>query len=326
MRNNFRLGLVAEMENGKTGNSRVIKSEDWKYLSNFFRFKGEVVLFDWKNMGSDFRVSEYMEGTEGFFGVSRKTSDIRNLCDVVYIGQLGKIHERKEEFLKFLDIMEEFPGQVVNPIKTIRSNLSKDYLLKLQSRGVRVVPTLEVEEGCSLAELRRLNFSNYERPIDDLVLKPKVFGEQGGGVLRVSEIRRDEDLQSYLKTHGKMIVQPLISDIYTRGENSFIFTGRNFSHGLNKTTGKFKINLCDSVKYSRIDPTKSEVELCQSVFDLWPTDFGYCRVDIIPSDKPLVAEVEMVNPAGYLAEVNAFEKYSLRLEDRLKDICDGKWN
>ena len=325
MKNEFRLGLVAEIKDGDVGGSRVIKSKDWNYFFNFFREKGDVVLFDWKNVGSDFNVCEYAVGSRDSFDVLEEKADIRELCDIMYIGQLGKIYERRETFLGFLDILEKFPGQVINPIETIKGNLSKHYLLELQDKGISVIPTVDVSNGYGFLDLERLEFPNYGKSIDDLVLKPKIFGEQGNGVVRLSEIGGEEGFQGYLKRHKEAIAQPLIDDIYFRGEDSFVFTGRKFSHGLNKVTGNFKINFCNSSRYSSKEPSADEMALCQSVFDAWPSAFGYARIDIVPSDKPLIGEVEMVNPAGYLAEVNAFEKYSQNLNKRIKEIHEGRW-
>ena len=325
MKNKFNLGLIAEIKEDSNHPSSPVKSKDWKYFFDFFRGNGDVALFDWKSVDENFNVNEYLVGNKDSFEVVKGQEDIRNLCDIVYIGQLGKIHQNKNKFMTFLDTLENFPGQVVNPIETIKGNLSKGYLLELQDKGISVIPTLDVDKAYSLNDLRNMEFPNWSKSIDDLVLKPKVFGEQGSGVIRLSEIADQKELNNYLKANGETIAQPLINDIYTRGENSFIFTGREFSHGLNKITGNFKINLCESSKYSPRLPTKKEMDLCQSVFDVWPTNFGYVRMDIIPSENPLIGEVEMVNPAGYLSEVNAFEKYSTNLNKRLNEVYEGKW-
>lgn len=325
MANKFRLGLVAELNNGEDG-SRAIMSEDWNYFFDFFRARGDVALFDWKSVGDDFSVDEYALGSRNFSSVVKGKAYIRNLCDVIYIGQLGKIHERKNDFLKFLDIMEDFHGQVINPVDTIRNNLSKGYLLELQDKGISVIPTIDVSRGYSFSDLERLNFPNYRKSIDDLVLKPKVFGEQGNGVVRLSEIEGEDGLRKYLGEHGEVIAQPLLDDIYVKGEDSFIFTGRDFSHGLNKVTGKFKINLCSSdkssPKYSPKSPTPEQMVLCQSALDAWPTPFGYARIDIVSSDVPLIGEVEMVNPAGYALEIGALETYSKNLNKTFNEVFE----
>lgn len=325
MRNKFRLGLVAELNSGDDG-SRAIMSEDWSYFFDFFRARGDVALFDWKNVGEDFSVDEYALGSSDFSSVMGERADIRDLCDVVYIGQLGKIYERKNDFLKFLDTMGGFPGQVINPVDTIRSNLSKGYLLELQDKGVSVIPTVDVSRGYSFSGLEKLKFPNYRKSIDDLVLKPKIFGEQGNGVVKLSEIGDEDGLRKYLSEHGEVIAQPLLNDIYAKGEDSFIFTGREFSHGLNKVTGGFKINSCgsnnSSPKYSPKSPTPEQMDLCQSALDAWPTPFGYARIDIVSSDIPLIGEVEMVNPAGYSSDIGALGTYSNNLNRVFNEVFE----
>ncbi len=321
MENKFKLGLVAEL-----GTESLIKSKDWAYFMNFFREKGDVVLFDWKDVSSNFIIPRFVLGSKDDLGLVESNEDIRNLADILYVGQLGKIHKKKEDFMSFLNILENFSGIVVNPIETIKGNLSKQYLLDLQKKGISVIPTVDVYINYSIQYLKNLNFPNYGKSIEDIVLKPKVFGEQGNGVIKLSDLKGESEFKDYLKNNGEVIAQPLVNEIYAKGENSYIFTGRNFSHGLNKITGNFKINFCGSSKYVSIKPTKAEMDLCQSVFDVWPTNFGYARLDIIPSEKPLIGEVEMVNPAGYLSETGSFEKYSKNLNKRLNEVYQGKWN
>jgi glutathione synthase/RimK-type ligase-like ATP-grasp enzyme len=324
MKNDFRLGLVAEIKDEEGHPFSPVMSEDWKYFTDFFRSRGDVVLFDWKTLRNDFTVPEYVLGSQDSLEVVRERTDIRDLCDVAYIGQLGKISQDKVGFLNFLNIIEGFPGIVVNPISTIKGNLSKQYLIDLQEKGVNVIPTLDVRHDATLEELANLDFPRYGKSDNGVILKPKIFGEQGIGVVRLEDFSNEGKLHEYLTTSGEVIAQPLIEDIFTRGENSFIFTGRKYSHGLNKITGNFKINYTtdSNSRYSAISPTDAELELCEAAFDALPDRFGYVRVDIISGDNPMIGEVELVNPACYLADSGALETYSMNLNERLNEIFE----
>jgi len=326
MKNNFKLALVAEIGNKENP----IKSHDWSFFMNFFKEKGEVILFDWKSLKKDFMVSRYIKENDNTLEIIEKETDIRDLCDIIYIGQLGQIHQNKEPFMKFLDILESFPGEVINPIKTIKKNLSKQYLIDLQKKGIKVIPTINIDSNMSISELENLEFPNYGKAKDGIVLKPKVFGEQGDGVVKLEDFSSEEELQEYFLKSSGIIAQPLIKDIYIKGENSFIFLGRKYSHGVNKITGEFKINFksdsTNKTKYIPTTPTEKELKLCNDAFNVLGIKYGYLRIDIIPGENPLIGEIEMINPAGYLKEVGAFHTYSENLNKRLNEIFNAGKN
>lgn len=329
MKNKFKLGLVAQITNSK---ENPIKSKDWAFFMNFFRERGDVIMFDWKTLDENFKVPRYAKGYKDSIKIVEEEIDIRDSCDIIYIGQLGKIHESQEEFMNFLNILEDFTGNVINPIKTIKANLSKQYLIDLQEKNIPVVPTLDVDSSFTINDIKNLKFPNYGKTKDGIVLKPKVFGEQGKGVIKLEDLKNDQELKSYIVSSGEIIAQPLIKDIYTKGENSFIFLGKEYSHGVNKITGEFKINFDvnskNETKYDKASPTKKELELCNNAINSLNSKFEYLRIDIIPGDNPLISEIEMVNPAGYLEEVDAHFIYSEKLNKRLNnifDMGDKKW-
>jgi glutathione synthase/RimK-type ligase-like ATP-grasp enzyme len=318
-KNDFNLALVAEIDERKKNKFSPVKSEDWKYFLDYFRKRGNVSLFDWKDLEDNFKVRKHIKADDKKISIVNNPEDIRHFCNLIYIGQLGEIGSKKDNFIKFLDILEGFPGKVMNPLETIRDNLSKQYILYLQDKDIPVIPTLDVNQNWKLNDIRKLNFPNYGKAKEGIVLKPKYFGEQGKNVIMLDELKNEFELNTYLERIGEVIAQPLIKEIYSKGENSFIFLGNEFSHGLNKLTGKFKINFCESSKYTKIFPTQKETDLCEKVLEIWPKKIGYSRIDIIPGKKPLIGEVEMVNPAGYLAETNSKETYSRNLEKKLNE-------
>jgi hypothetical protein len=324
--NNLRLGLVAEVDNSRDNISFPVKWEDWKVMLDYFSNFGNTILFDWKDLDNNLVLSRRVEGKNGnISGLIEEKRSLNDLVDLIYIGQLGKIHENKENFLNFLNFLKDFSGQTINELKIIRENLSKQYLLDLQNKGVSVVPTLEINKEYLFKDLAGIIFSNYKKSIEDLVLKPKFFGEQGSGILKLSEIKNAEEFEDYKKINGKILVQPLIEEIYSLGENSLIFVGGKFSHAINKYTGNFNTNLSPNTKYVEHFPSKEELQLCEQAFKILSVNPNYSRVDIIPSEKPLISEVEMLNPSCYLDKIKGFyEKFLGNLNSELNKVYKEK--
>ena len=324
MNNDFSLGLVAETLKDEEGNFSEIKSEDWKGIYSYFTNKGyDVHMFDWKALDENLDIQEHLNGDGREEKFHYKRSNLNNTCNIVYIGQLGKIYDKADKFWNFLDYMENFDGITVNPIKTIKNNLSKQYLLDLNEKGIPAIPSKEVDSSYSLQDINDLDFDlDRKGKLEDIVLKPKVFGEKGQGVKRLSEFENEEELNDYISSFESVIAQPFLDDIEKKGENSYIFIGGEYSHGLNKRSGNFKVNLSPTTIYTPRDPSGDEKRLCEKVLSQWPDKHYYARLDLINSDTPYISEVEMVNPAGYLTETNSFERYLGKLDKKLNSLYE----
>lgn len=304
--NKFKIGLIAEIDNSSDNSSAPVKWEDWRIMLDYFSNKGDAIIFDWKDLDNNLIVSRWVKGVRGKAHLIEEKTSINDLVDIVYIGQLGEIYKNKKNFLDFLGSLEKFKGQVINSVPIMKNNLSKQYLLDLQKDGISVVPTLDVDNSYSISDLKNLEFPNYGKQIDGIVLKPKVFGEQGNDVVKLEDFPTEEKLQEYFSNSGEVIAQPLIREIFKKGENQIIFVGGKVSHAINKFTGTFKVNFCETRKYAKHIPTLEELELCNKAFSTLNVTPNYARVDIIPSDKPLISEIEMLNPSCSIERIEGF--------------------
>lgn len=296
-----------------------------KFLTDYFRKKRELVLIDWRDVNKNLEVKRYLLCNKDGIYLQTKKANLNALCNLLLVKQLGKIHKEKKDFLKFLDRLEKFKGKIINPIRSIKNNLSKQYLLYLQKKGFPVIPTIEIHKKYTLQEVKNLDFSfnkHYKHNVKDLIIKPKIFGEQGFEVRKLSSFENQKEFKKYLKINSPVIIQPLIEEIYKKGENSFVFLKKELIHAVNKLTGDFKINCREGMQCSIHHPNKKEIELCKRILEIWPDPFDYIRIDIIPHSKgPLVSEVEVVNPAFYIENVlslknnfiKKFEKFLLTI-------------
>ena len=274
-----------------------IKDHEWRFRFNSLRRNNNIYLFDWKDLGKGLSLRRYVFGNDE----SKELREGGNLdgLDIVHIGQLGRIYQRVEQFNNFLDNLGCFGGRVINPLETIRGNLSKQYLVDLYEKGVPVIPTIQLPNNLSLEEACDMEFSGWSERIEDIVSKPKNFGERGEDVVTLSSFNSDEEFQNYLHENRNVLAQPLIRDLYTGGENSLIFLRGRFIYGVNKFTGDFKVNASEGTMYARHFPGEKELDIARRAISDWPTPFDYVRVDMVNSENPLIMEVEMVNPSFY---------------------------
>ena len=284
----------------------------------------EIIAFDWRDLTSELKVKRFLRFTkEGIEKIEQET-DLNELCKVLLIKQLGKIYQQKKEFLSFIDYLKDFKGQLINELKTIKDNLSKQYILDLQEKGIPVIPTIGLNDSKTLEELRQLNFTTkfYNESPKDLVIKPKIFGEQGQGVRKLSSFKTEEEFQEYFESNKPLIVQPLIEEINTKGENGLIFLNDKFIHGVNKFTGEFKINFGNKVKYTKYIPNEKTLKVCRNIIKEMPYKAHHMRIDFIPhKDSILIGEVEMINPASYLEDIpEVSEGFIKELEILLNEV------
>jgi hypothetical protein len=121
-----------------------------------------------------------------------------------------------------------------NPIKTLRWNTDKDYLLDLEAAGVPIVPTIETH-CLNMAALEEARAAFGE---DVLVVKPAISGG-ADGTYRLS----GNDPVPFDVLEKEMLIQPLMPAIAEEGEYSLFHFGGRFSHAILKrpADGDFRV-------------------------------------------------------------------------------------
>lgn len=187
---------------------------------------------------------------------------------------------------------------LLNPLRVVRWNSHKRYLLDLQRHGVAVVPTTLVQASWRETGLGAL------LPAGELVVKPAV-GSGARGALRG---RSDEGrvllhIQDMLRT-GDALVQPFVPDIATAGEVSLVFFDGVFSHAVRKlpASGDYRVQDEHGGRVEPHRPTTAELQLALDALALSPGKPTYARVDLVTwGDAPAVMELELIEPELFLA-------------------------
>src|SRR4051812_3269413 len=160
--------------------------------------------------------------------------------DRVVIRSCWDYHKRLEEFLGWLDRMEREAVPLWNPVRVVRGNVDKSYLVDLAAAGLPVVPTVHLQRGAA-ADLAGLL---DERGWREVVVKPSV----SASAFRTRKVGRDEapasqaELDELLAASG-VLIQPFLAEIRSGGEWSLIFLRGDFSHAILKRprAGDFRV-------------------------------------------------------------------------------------
>jgi glutathione synthase/RimK-type ligase-like ATP-grasp enzyme len=211
-------------------------------------------------------------------------------------------------FLRWLD-RAAASAPVWNSPDIVRGNVRKRYLLELDARGVRIVPTQLFEQH---AQLRDVVFEHR------VVIKPEV----GAGSFHARAFELGDPAAhahlAMLTARGAALVQPYVPSVDDYGERSIIFIAGELTHairkaprfagGVEQTTGPFAIDDAERV-------------LAEAALAPFRDRLLYARVDVARDavGAPMVMELELVEPSLFFTRsAYALERFVTALAARLR--------
>ena len=228
--------------------------------------------------------------------------------------------DKIDTFYTWLNRLEELQVRVLNPISIVRWNADKRYLVELQEKGERVVPTLWLEQGSRLDVA-----SVFERlQSDKIIVKPAVSGgAKNTFALTPQEAEaRAESINSLLQQES-FLAQPFIPEIQSKGEWSFLFFNGEYSHAVLKTAkaGDFRVQHFFGGTIHTPEPPAHLLEAAHNLVDKYAQGCLYARVDGIERAGELVLmELELIEPFLFMAtSEGAIERYYDALAAQLQE-------
>ena len=184
---------------------------------------------------------------------------------------------------------------VVNPVPVLRWNSDKAYLAELGTKGVAIVPTVEVAalDDASLAE------AMAELATDEVVIKPAISGGADGThrIMPGAAIPADALGQ-------RRLVQPLMPGILTDGEYSLFFFAGRFSHAIVKrpASGDFRVQEQFGGRETPWDASDAARILAAQALGAVPAPPVYARVDMVGDavGSLHIMELELIEPSLFL--------------------------
>ncbi len=204
-----------------------------------------------------------------------------------------------DHYAAFLHWLERVDAatRLLNPLKALRWNLHKRYLVELAYAGLAVVPTELVLRGVEP------NWESLFARFGALVIKPAISAGSFGTVRVASGDVAAARAHRALHESRDLLVQPFLESILTHGEENLVCFGGAYSHAIHKGA-----RWAGDAEQSggRITPAPDMVVLASEVL-AWVRQRGfgaltYARVDIARGldGRPLLMELEIVEPSLFL--------------------------
>ncbi len=226
--------------------------------------------------------------------------------DLALLRSTWDYFRRYEEFLGWLARVERVT-RVINSPEVVRWNANKRYLSDLTARGVPTVPTAFIARD----QIVSLETLCADRGWGDVVLKPAVSANSWETVLIGTRGRADG--QAYLERHlrdREIMVQPFLTDVNEGGEQSLMFFGGRYSHGIKKTS-PFREGPRFEPEGIPIEPREDAIDMAHDVLvRAGLPEIPYARVDLARDEEglPVLLELELFEPTLFFREKPGSEK------------------
>lgn len=219
----------------------------------------------------------------------------------VVIRSCWDYHNRLDEFLDWVDLLEKQDIPLLNPPEIIRWNCNKRYLLDLEEKGVPIVPTIFLQNNSTENIKQLLKNHDWQRA----VVKPTVSATAFQTWLTSLEYPEPDQikLEKMLAEFPEIMIQQFLEVIRVGGEWSFIFFDGHFSHAVVKKpqAGDFRVQDDFGGTTFRQEPGEHLLKQADAILqtiDLVPL---YARVDCVDVDgKLILMELELIEPVLFL--------------------------
>ncbi|GAA4444252.1 hypothetical protein GCM10023188_46000 [Pontibacter saemangeumensis] len=230
--------------------------------------------------------------------------------EVIILKSPWDYFDKIDAFYAWLDKLEQLPVRVLNPVKTVRWNTDKRYLLDLQQEGVNVVPTVWLEKGSEFDAAQAFARLGAEK----IIVKPAVSGgAKNTFALTPGEAAAKTAYLNELLQQESFLVQPFLEEIQTKGEWSFLFFNGIYSHAVLKAAkaGDFRVQHFFGGTVHTPEPPAGLLAAAQTIADRHAPGCLYARVDGVELAGELaLMELELIEPFLFMAMSDgAFERY-----------------
>jgi glutathione synthase/RimK-type ligase-like ATP-grasp enzyme len=216
--------------------------------------------------------------------------------DAVVLRSCWEYHLRTAEFLDWIDLMEHRDVPLWNPASVVRENADKRYLRKLAAEGVPVVPTVWLERGDDFDIAGILESQGWEQAVIKPIISMSAYKTW---ITTAAQATADMARVREMLSSSGVMIQRFVPEIRTRGEWSFIFFMKEYSHGVLKMPkqGDFRVQQDFGGHLSDATPPLRLVDKAQEIVRGVKEPLLYARVDMVEADvELLLMELELIDP------------------------------
>jgi len=214
--------------------------------------------------------------------------------ELVVLRSTWNYFEQVERFLAWIDRTAQ-TTLLLNPARTVRTNVRKTYLAELERRGVPIVPTAFVPaEGGDVEAIVRA------RGWSEIVVKPTVSA--GSFATKRFDVRTDTGAaQAFLDgTRREMMIQAWMPDVEGYGERALVWIDGVLTHAVRKSPRFAGGHESVSAAVPIAADERALAERILTAFD----GLLYARVDLVrgADGAPHLMELELVEPSLFLQQ------------------------
>jgi glutathione synthase/RimK-type ligase-like ATP-grasp enzyme len=216
--------------------------------------------------------------------------------DAVVLRSCWEYHLRTEEFLDWIALMEQRAVPLWNPPGVVRENADKHYLRRLAAGGVRVAPTVWLEKGDDFDFASMMEQQGWSHA----VIKPVVsMSAYRTWVTTPFRAAADQAEVREMLTKSGVMIQRFIPEVQTRGEWSFVFFMKEYSHAVLKMPkpGDFRVQRDFGGRVADSNPPQRLIKQAQEIVRSVKESLLYARVDAVEVGGELILmELELIDP------------------------------
>lgn len=219
------------------------------------------------------------------------------------------------EFLEVLQAIEHSTARLENSLDTVKWNLDKRYLRDVESRGVRIVPT--IWDG--VYEERSFYRWMADLGTDELIIKPTV-----SATAEHTHCLTEFDAELVpVFAERSFLVQPFMPSVVEEGEYSLFYFAGKYSHTILKSPkpDDFRVQEEHGGIITAVEPGDRLKATATAILgQIEPTPL-YSRVDLVRDaiDDFVLMELELIEPALYLRmDAESPQRLAVAIDDLMK--------
>jgi glutathione synthase/RimK-type ligase-like ATP-grasp enzyme len=219
--------------------------------------------------------------------------------DLCLIRSTWDYHEKHREFLAWAQKVETVTP-LRNPVELIAWNSDKAYLRELAEQGIRIVPTVWIDQSAAVDLDEVLAGERW----DEAVVKPAI--DLGARNLHLVRAGAGSGALEAVLRRGEAMVQPFLPSLEEKGELSLVYIEGAFSYAVRKrpAPGDFRVQPIWGGTFSCVQPEAEQVALAEQVLAQLDEAPLYARVDLVEGldANPCLIELELIEPNLYLSQ------------------------
>lgn len=241
-----------------------------------------------------------------------------NDYDVVIIRTPWDYQEDAPAFLKVLEKIQASSAILENSLDIVRWNIDKVYLKELESKGVKIVPTLW-QQGFNAGDIESF-FENFAT--EQIVIKPRISAN-ADNTFWLTKQNYSQFLAEIEKvfTDAEYMVQPFVEHVISEGEFSCFYFDGQYSHSILKTPKQddFRVQEEHGGRLKLVEPEQDLVNAAVNTIDAIGEVPLYARVDFVRTAEGFaLMEAELIEPSLYFnMDKNSPQRFANAFADRM---------